>query len=118
VEWRKENRSGIEVSTNAFDPDRLEIGYHAALHGVGLVGRSACSMTNEILRLAALKALARHPSGCAEEVLAGGFSIAELSGLVIDGYAALQRKRVDISGRERTVLWLQITEAGQQAIAE
>jgi hypothetical protein len=63
----------------------------------------------------ALEALARHPDGCAEAVLLGeGFSILQLSGLVIDGYATLQRKRV----RDQTVLWMEITEDGRKAITE
>jgi hypothetical protein len=66
-----------------------------------------------------LEALARHPDGCAEgTLLADGFSIAQLSGLVIAGYATLQRKRVDIDGRERMVLWIEITAEGRTAIAE
>jgi hypothetical protein len=66
-----------------------------------------------------LEALARHPAGCTEaEVLAGGFSIRQLSGLVIDGYATLQRKSVDVRGRQQMVLWMEITEEGRKAIAE
>jgi hypothetical protein len=65
-----------------------------------------------------LEALASYPNGCAETVLlADGFSVAQLSGLVIDGYATLQRKRVDVSGREKTVLWVEIAEEGRKAIA-
>jgi hypothetical protein len=41
-----------------------------------------------------------------------------LSGLVVDGYATLERRRATVGGRERLVLWMQITEAGRQAIAE
>jgi hypothetical protein len=63
----------------------------------------------------ALETLARHPNGCAEAVLLGeGFSVLQLSGLVIDGYATLHRKWVG----EKTVLWMEITEAGRKAIAE
>jgi hypothetical protein len=66
-----------------------------------------------------LEALLRHPDGCAEAVLlADGFSIRLLSGLVIDGYATLQRKRVHVGGREQTVLWMEITEEGRKAIAD
>jgi hypothetical protein len=50
--------------------------------------------------------------------LADGFSIDQLAGLVVQGYAVMQRRRVDISGRERKVVWMQITEEGRQAIAE
>ena len=66
----------------------------------------------------ALDELARHPDGCAEPLLlSDGSTIRQLSGLVIDGYAGLLRKRVQVGGRERTVLWMQITEAGRNAIA-
>jgi hypothetical protein len=66
-----------------------------------------------------LAALARYPDGCAEAGLtADGYSIAQLSGLVIDGYATLQRKRVDVDGRERTVLWIKLTEEGRNTIAD
>jgi hypothetical protein len=67
----------------------------------------------------ALDELARHPDGCAEATLvADGSTIRELSGLVIDGYAGLHRKCVRVGDREKTVLWMQITEAGRNAIAE
>jgi hypothetical protein len=66
-----------------------------------------------------LEALARYPDGCAEATLLGdGFAIRELSGLVIEGYATLQRKSVDVGGREQMVLWMEITEEGRKAIAE
>ena len=66
----------------------------------------------------ALEALARHPDGCAEALLlSDGTTIRQLSGLVIVGYVGLLRKRVQVGGRERTVLWMQITEAGRNAIA-
>jgi hypothetical protein len=59
----------------------------------------------------ALEVLARHLDGCAEAVLlADGFTIDLLSGLVIDGYATLERKEA--------LLWMQITEAGRQAIGD
>jgi hypothetical protein len=65
----------------------------------------------------ALELLARHPYVEAV-LLANGFSIAQLSGLVIDGYATLQRKRTDVTSRKKTVLWMEITEEGRKAIAE
>jgi hypothetical protein len=65
-----------------------------------------------------LEALARAPDGCAEAVLlADGFTIKQLSGLVIDGFATLERRRTGVAGRERPVFWMQITEAGRNAIA-
>jgi hypothetical protein len=64
-----------------------------------------------------LDELAHHPEGCAEALLlSDGCTIRQLSGLVIDGYAGLHRKRVQAGDREKTVLWMQITEAGRQAI--
>ena len=51
-------------------------------------------------------------------LLADGFSIDQLAGLVVGGYAVMQRRRVDISGRMRTVVWMKIAEAGQKAIAD
>ena len=66
----------------------------------------------------ALMTLAHQKNGCAEAaLLADGFSIDQLAGLVIEGHAVMQRRRVDISGRERTVVWMQITEEVRQAIA-
>jgi hypothetical protein len=61
----------------------------------------------------ALEMLA-HQDGCAEAaLLADGFSIDQLAGLVVQGYAVMQRRRVEISGRMRTVVWMQITEKGR-----
>jgi hypothetical protein len=37
---------------------------------------------------------------------------------VIDGFATLERRRTNVGGRERPVLWMQITKAGRKAIAE
>jgi hypothetical protein len=48
--------------------------------------------------------------------VADGFSIDQLAGLVVGGFAVMQRRRVEISGRERTVVWMQITDEGRQAI--
>jgi hypothetical protein len=64
-----------------------------------------------------LEALARAPDGCAEAaLLANGLTIKQSSGLVIDGFATLERRRTNIGGRERPVLWMQITEEGRKAI--
>jgi hypothetical protein len=38
--------------------------------------------------------------------------------LVVEGLATTQRRRPDVAGRERTVVWMEITEAGRKAIAE
>ena len=59
----------------------------------------------------ALKTLA-HQDGCAEAaLLAAGFT-RSAGGLIIEGCAVMRRRRVEISGRERTVVWMRITEEG------
>jgi hypothetical protein len=63
--------------------------------------------------------LARHSDGCDEAVLlAEGFSVGQLAVLVVDGFATMQRRRADVSSREGTVVWMHITDAGRQAIAD
>jgi hypothetical protein len=63
--------------------------------------------------------LARYPDGCDEAVLlADGLTIRQLAGLVIDGLAAGSVARVALDGRERSVVWMKITEVGRQAIAD
>jgi hypothetical protein len=65
-----------------------------------------------------LQTLARQ-DGCAEAVLlADGFSIDQLAGLVVQGHAVMRRRRVEISGRMRTVVWMEATETGRKAIAD
>jgi hypothetical protein len=67
----------------------------------------------------ALDELARRPDGHAQApLLADGFTIKQLAGLVIDGFATLERRSANVGGRERSVLWMQITDAGRQVIAE
>ena len=50
-------------------------------------------------------------------LIAEGCTIRQLSGLMIEGYADLQRRRIQHGDREKTVFWLQITDAGRNAIA-
>jgi hypothetical protein len=67
----------------------------------------------------ALGIFARHPDGCAEAVLlADGFHVGQLSVLVVEGLAEMQRRPAVVGGRERMVVWMEITEAGRRAIAE
>ena len=67
----------------------------------------------------ALDMLARHSDGCAEAVLlADGFTIRLLAGLVIDGFATGSGARIAVDGREKPVVWMKITDAGRTAIAE
>jgi hypothetical protein len=80
--------------------------------------RGAMAMLNDD-ETRSLEALARAPDGCAEAaLLANGLTIRQLSGLVIDGLATLERRRTNVGGRgERPVLWMKITAAGRKAIA-
>jgi hypothetical protein len=67
----------------------------------------------------ALDLLARHSDGCDEAVLlADGFTIRLLAGLVIDGFAAGSVARTALNGREKPVVWMRISELGRKAIAE
>jgi hypothetical protein len=66
----------------------------------------------------ALDVLARHSDGCDEAaLLADGFTIRLLAGLVIDGFAAGSVARIALDGRQKPVVWMKITEAGRQAIS-
>jgi hypothetical protein len=67
----------------------------------------------------ALRLLAHHPGGCAEAVLlAEGFHVGHLAVLVIDGFAKMYRKATDADGRQKNVVWMEITEEGRKPIAE
>jgi hypothetical protein len=84
--------------------------------------RYCCSMevpklTNEQQR--ALRVLAGYTDGCAQPtLLADGFSVCQFVILVIEGFATMRRKPVDIGGREKMMIWLQISPVGQSAVAE
>ena len=67
----------------------------------------------------ALNLLAGHAEGCDEAaLLADGFTIRLLAGLVIDGFASGSVARIAVDGREKPVVWMKITDAGRTAIAE
>jgi hypothetical protein len=67
----------------------------------------------------ALQLLAREHAGCAEVVLlAEGFSVGQLAELVIDGFAERRPIVTNVGGREKIVVWMQITEAGRAALAD
>jgi hypothetical protein len=60
--------------------------------------RGAMSMLNDD-ETRSLEALARATDGCAEAVLlADGLTIKQLSGLVINGFATLERRRANVGG--------------------
>jgi hypothetical protein len=61
----------------------------------------------------ALELLARSPNGCTEaELLAYGFELATLGDLLFGGFA------LAAPWEALPVMWIEITEAGRQAIAE
>jgi hypothetical protein len=67
----------------------------------------------------ALQLLARHPVGCAEvALLAEGFSIGQLAALVMDGFAERRPIVTNVGGREKIVVWMQISAAGRAALAD
>jgi hypothetical protein len=67
----------------------------------------------------ALNLLAGHSDGCDEAaLLADGITVGQLAGLVIDGFATMRPTLVPLDGREKSVIWMKISEAGRQAIAE
>jgi hypothetical protein len=75
------------------------------------------ALNNEERR--ALKLLAGRSDGCDEAVLlTDGFTVRQLAGLVIDGFATGRVARIAIDGREKPVVWLKITEAGQAELGE
>ena len=68
----------------------------------------------------ALRLLAHLPDGCAQTALfEAGFSLGQLAGLVVEGFATAKPNMTYDNRQEgRTIVWMQITEAGRQAIAE
>jgi hypothetical protein len=67
----------------------------------------------------ALQALSRHPDGCDESVLlADGFTVGQLAGLVIDGLATMRPTHIPLDGREKSVIWMKISETGLKAITD
>ena len=53
----------------------------------------------------ALKSLANHPNGCDEAVLlADGFTVGQLAGLVIDGLATMRPTHILLDARKKPVI--------------
>ena len=62
-------------------------------------------------RVRALGLLARHPDGCAETLmLARGFTVAFLAGLVRDRFATVELNAAQ-------VVWVEITDLGRELLA-
>ena len=60
----------------------------------------------------------RHPEKRVTGPVRDGIGTTFLAGLVIDGYAAVRATLVPLDGREKSVLWMTISDAGRKAIAE
>jgi hypothetical protein len=67
----------------------------------------------------AVEMLVCQPDACSEaQLYTSGFPfVVHLAKLLIDGYATVERKPINVGGREKSVPWLQITDAGRKAIA-
>ena len=67
----------------------------------------------------ALSVLARHPNGCSENLLLGeGFSVGQLTALVMDGFARMEHTVIPGGSRDTVTAVMRITEAGRKAIEE
>ena len=67
----------------------------------------------------ALRLLARNPTGCTEAfLLAHGISQNHIDTLIRGKLATLEPSIAGIAGREKIVVWVQITETGRKALAE
>jgi hypothetical protein len=67
----------------------------------------------------ALSVLARHPKGCSENLLLGeGFSVGQLTALVMDGFARMEHTVIPRGSRDTVTAVMRITEAGRKAIEE
>jgi hypothetical protein len=68
-------------------------------------------------QLRALRLLADAPNGATEAImLAHGFTISLLDGLVLHGLATVEKRAMRAGRRPIKVTWLMITEAGREAL--
>jgi hypothetical protein len=51
-------------------------------------------------------------------LLAEGLSVGQLAVLVVDGFAKMYRTPAVVGGRQKNVVWMEITEEGRKAIAD
>jgi hypothetical protein len=76
-------------------------------------------MTTSVQQHRALRLLADAPLGrTVADLLAHGFTNALLNRLAGDGLATIQPGTICTSTRRITVIWVEITEAGQRALAD
>jgi hypothetical protein len=75
------------------------------------------NLTDEQRR--ALRVLVRHSDGCAEAImLAHGFTIEMLGELGVGDFLKVDIHSAHTGGRQKFVVWMQITAAGRKAIAD
>ena len=76
-------------------------------------------MTTSVQQHRALRLLADAPHGrTVAHLLAHGFTNALLDRLARDGLATIQPETICTSTRRITVIWVEITEAGQRALGD
>jgi hypothetical protein len=81
--------------------------------------RSPAGLPLTAERKRALRMLTRSPDGCTEAILlAHGFKIEMLAGLVLDSLATASPETVPAGRRQLKVVRLTITDAGRRATAE
>jgi hypothetical protein len=74
-------------------------------------------LSNEHRR--ALRLLARNPTGCTEAfLLAHGIGQKQIDSLILTKLATLEPSINRIAGRQKIVVWVQITKTGRKALAE
>jgi hypothetical protein len=67
----------------------------------------------------ALRLLARCPNGCTEALmLAHGFTIDMLRALAAGGFLRVDVHSAHAGGRQKLVVWMQISAAGRKVIAD
>jgi hypothetical protein len=76
---------------------------------------SSSARSNE--RLRALRILARCSDGCTEALMmAYGFSVDFLAGLVTDGLITAEPRAMRAAGRPMSMVWMRITDAGRKVV--
>ncbi len=67
----------------------------------------------------ALRLLGRHPDGCTEALmLAHGFRLTMLAELAAGRLLRVDTHNAHAGGRQKMIVWMQITTAGRNAIAD
>jgi len=98
------------------DYGMLEVRHHRRGRAAELERAGAMTVSAEQRRV--LQLLAGSPDGCTEAiVLAYGFKMEMLAGLILDGLATPDTELANAGRRQVKVVRLRITEAGRRALA-